>query len=104
MQSSAPWGSYNPIDNPEGVAPPVLPWEPLTPGLALMQSSAPWGSYNPIDNPEGVAPPVLPWEPLTPGLALMQQESQPGVTFFDEKRNNQYLSQFGTYPYLTVGD
>ena len=70
----ADWGGYNPIDNPEGVAPPVLPWEPLTPGLALMQSraQADWGGYNAVDQPEAVAPPVLPWEPLTPGLALMQ--------------------------------
>ena len=38
MQSSAPWGGYEPAGgNPEGVAPPVLPWETLTPGLALAQ-------------------------------------------------------------------
>jgi len=38
MQSSAPWAGYNVVDQPEAVAPPVLPWEPLTPGLALMQA------------------------------------------------------------------
>jgi len=62
MQSSAPWGGYEAGANPEGVAPPVLPWENLTPGEALMQSSAPWAGYEAGANPEGVAPPVLPWE------------------------------------------
>ena len=73
MQSSAPWAGYDAVNNPEAVAPPVLPWEPLTPGLALMQSSAPWAGYDPVNNPEAVAPPVLPWEPLTPGLAALSQ-------------------------------
>jgi len=54
-------------NNPEAVPPPVLPWEPLTPGLALAQSE--W-AYDMTNNPEAVPPPVLPWEPLTPGLAL----------------------------------
>ena len=40
MQSSAPWAGYNAIDQPEAVAPPVLPWEPLTLGLALAQIEA----------------------------------------------------------------
>jgi len=36
MQAQAPWGGYEPKGaNPEAVAPPVLPWEPLTPGEAL---------------------------------------------------------------------
>jgi len=50
MQSSAPWAGYDIVNNnPSAVVPPVLPWEPLTPGLALMQSSAPWAGYNDID-------------------------------------------------------
>ena len=58
----AEW-AYDAGANPEAVAPPVLPWEPLTPGEALMQSSAPWGGYQTAGaNPEAVAPPVLPWE------------------------------------------
>jgi hypothetical protein len=90
MQSSAPWAGYDEVNNPEAVAPPVLPWEPLTPGLALMQSSAPWGGYELAGgNPEGVAPPVLPWETLTPGLALAQMEAYyPGVRFIDERRHH----------------